>query len=73
MKAVITVEVTADGKPSTDPGDGSQDGGNGGTGQSTDRDGAVQTGDSAPILAAGIMLVLSAGAVIFMLRKRVRK
>lgn len=73
VKAVITVEVTADGKPSTDPGDGSQDGGNGGTGQSTDKDGAVQTGDSAPILAAGIMLVLSAGAVIFMLRKRVRK
>ena len=73
VKAVITVEVTADGKPSTDPGDGSQDGGNGGTGQSTDKDGAVQTGDSAPILAEGIILVLSAGAVIFMLRKRVRK
>ena len=73
VKAVINVEVTADGKPSVDPGDGSQDGGNGGTGQSTDKDGAVQTGDSAPILEAGIILVLSAGAVIFMLRKRVRK
>ena len=42
-----------------------------GTSQNPDK-GAVKTGDSAPTAASGMILILSAGAVLLVMRKRVR-
>ena len=51
-------------------GSGNQDGGSQSSGRVS---GAAKTGDSSPLMAMGIALVLSAGAVIPAVRKRVKK